>query len=38
MQTKVYDIKGVEKGFIELDDSVFNVEVSDGAIYYAINN
>ena len=38
MKTKVYDIKGVEKGFIELDDSVFNVEVSDGAIYYAINN
>lgn len=38
MQTKVYDIKGVEKGSIELDDSVFNVEVSDGAIYYAINN
>lgn len=38
MQTKVYDIKGVEKGSIELDDSIFNVEVSDGAIYYAINN
>ena len=36
MQTKVYDIKGVEKGFIELDDSVFNVEVSDGAIYCVI--
>lgn len=38
MQAKVFAINGNEKGSIELDDSIFNVEVSDGAIYYAINN
>lgn len=38
MQTKLFSIDGSEKGFIELDDSIFGVEVSDGAIYYAVNN
>ena len=38
MQAKVFAKDGNVKGSIELDDSIFNVEVSDGAIYYAINN
>lgn len=38
METKVFAITGAEKGTINLDDSIFDVEVSDGAIYYAVNN
>lgn len=38
MQAKVFATNGTEKGSIELDDSIFGVEISDGAIYYAINN
>ena len=38
MQAKVFATNGTEKGSIELDDSIFNIEISDGAIYYAINN
>lgn len=38
MEAKVYTIAGKEKGKIKLNDEVFNREVSDGAIYYAVNN
>jgi len=38
MEAKVFSVKGEELRTIELDDTVFNCEVSDGTIYYAINN
>lgn len=38
MNTKLYSTEGKEIGSIELNDEVFGVEVSDGAIYYAVNN
>ncbi len=38
MKTKVYSIDGKELRTIELDDTVFNREVSNGTIYYAVNN
>ncbi|MBN1649443.1 MAG: 50S ribosomal protein L4 [Spirochaetales bacterium] len=38
MKKKVFSIKGEEIRDIKLSDDVFDVEVSDGSIYYAINN
>jgi len=38
MEQKVYSIKGEEVRTIELSDSVFNADVSDALIYYAIVN
>ncbi len=38
METKVFSIDGKEVRTIELNDSVFNREVSDGSIYHAVNN
>jgi len=38
METKVFSIKGEELRNITLSDVVFNREVSDGTIYYAVNN
>lgn len=38
METKVFSIKGEEIKNIDLNDEVFNTEVSDSAIYYAINS
>jgi large subunit ribosomal protein L4 len=38
MEAKVFSVKGEEVRTIALEDSVFNREVSDGAIYYAVNN
>ncbi|AEV29911.1 50S ribosomal protein L4, bacterial/organelle [Sphaerochaeta pleomorpha str. Grapes] len=38
METKVFSIEGKEVRTIELNDLVFNREVSDGSIYYAVNN
>ncbi len=38
METKVFSIKGEELRDITLSDNVFNREVSDGSIYYAVNN
>ncbi len=38
MEAKVFSVKGEEIKTIELNDAVFNCEVSDGTIYYAINN
>ena len=38
MEAKVFSVKGEELRTIELNDSVFNCEISDGTIYYAINN
>jgi len=38
MNAKVFSIKGEEIRDIVLDDSVFNREVSEGTIYYAIRN
>jgi len=38
METKVFSIKGEELRDITLNDNVFNREVSDGSIYYAVNN
>ncbi|ADY14657.1 50S ribosomal protein L4 [Sphaerochaeta globosa] len=38
METKVFSIDGSEVRSIELNDQVFNREVSDGSIYYAVNN
>ncbi len=39
MKTNVFSIDGSQsKKTIELDDSVFNREVSEGTIYYAVNN
>lgn len=38
MKQKVFSVQGEEVKEIELDNSVFGREVSDGAIYYAIRN
>lgn len=38
MEQKVYSIKGEEVRTIELSESVFNVDVRDALIYYAIVN
>ncbi|MCQ2603965.1 MAG: 50S ribosomal protein L4 [Spirochaetia bacterium] len=38
MEAKVFSVKGEELRTIELNDSVFKCEISDGTIYYAINN
>lgn len=38
METKVFSTDGSEVRTIELNDEVFNREVSDGSIYYAVNN
>ena len=38
MKAKVLSIKGEEIGNITLDDAVFNCEISEGTIYYAIKN
>ena len=38
MEAKVFSVKGEEIKTINLDDAVFNCEVSEGTIYYAINN
>jgi large subunit ribosomal protein L4 len=38
METKVFSTEGNEVRTIELNDLVFNREISDGSIYYAVNN
>ena len=38
MEAKVFSVKGEEIRTVELNDAVFNCEVSEGTIYYAINN
>ena len=38
METKVFSVKGEEIKNITLSDEVFGREVSEGTIYYAINN
>lgn len=38
MKAKVFSIQGEEVRDITLNDEVFNAEVSDGSIYYAVNN
>lgn len=38
MEYKVFSTNGKEIKTIELNDKVFNCEVSDGSIYYAVNN
>jgi large subunit ribosomal protein L4 len=38
METKVFSVKGEEIKSITLNDDVFGTEVSEGSIYYAINN
>lgn len=38
METKVYSTNGEQVRTIQLNDEVFNREVSDGCIYYAVNN
>ncbi len=38
METKVFSVQGEEIKNITLNDDVFNCEVSDSAIYYAINS
>lgn len=38
MEYKVFSTNGSEVKTIELNDRVFNCEVSDGSIYYAVNN
>ncbi len=38
MKAKVFSIQGEEIRDITLNDEVFNAEVSDGSIYYAVNN
>jgi large subunit ribosomal protein L4 len=36
MKATVYDIQGKEKGSVELDDSVFNIQPNKSAIYYSL--
>ncbi len=38
MKAKVFSIQGEEIKEITLNDSVFNAKISDGSIYYAVNN
>jgi len=38
MDTKVYSIDGKEVRTVTLNDDVFNIEVSNGSIYYVVNN
>ena len=38
MEAKVFSVKGEEIRTVELNDSVFNCEISEGTIYYAINS
>lgn len=38
METKVFSVQGEEVKTITLDDNVFGREISEGTIYYAINN
>ena len=38
MEAKVFSVKGEEIKTVELKDSVFNCDISEGTIYYAINN
>jgi large subunit ribosomal protein L4 len=38
MKAKVFSIQGEEVKDITLNDDVFGIEVSDGSIYYAVNN
>ncbi len=38
METKVYSTEGKELRTVQLSDTVFAREVSDGSIYYAVNN
>ncbi len=38
METKVFSVKGEEIKNITLNDGVFGTDVSEGSIYYAINN
>lgn len=38
METKLFAIDGSEKGTVSLSDDVFNTEISQGSIYYAVNN
>ncbi|RKX92396.1 MAG: 50S ribosomal protein L4 [Spirochaetes bacterium] len=38
MEIKIFSVDGEEKNNIAMDDSVFGREVSEGSIYYAINN
>jgi len=38
MKKKVFSVKGKELRDIELNDDVFGIDVSEGTIYYAINN
>lgn len=38
MKAKVFSIQGEEIKDITLDDAVFGVQVSEGSIYYAVNN
>ena len=38
METKVFSTEGKVVRTIELNDQVFNREISDGSIYYAVNN
>jgi large subunit ribosomal protein L4 len=38
MEAKVFSVKGEEIRTVNLADSVFACEISDGSIYYAINN
>ena len=36
MNVKLYDIKGNEKGTVELSDTVFKITPNKSAIYYAL--
>jgi large subunit ribosomal protein L4 len=38
MNTKLYDIKGKEKGTVKLNDAVFKIDPNKSAIYYALRS
>jgi large subunit ribosomal protein L4 len=38
METKIFSVQNEEIGTVDLSDDVFDCEVSEGAIYYAIKN
>jgi large subunit ribosomal protein L4 len=38
MNTKLYDIKGKEKGTVRLNDAVFKIKPNKSAIYYALRS